>query len=566
MRSSRTVRPVKAGLLASFLAVALLVAFGGSAHAASPGWKLLALTGPTHLPPKQSETQRVTIEAEGGTFSLKEQTAAGEGTFTSHIGVAEVAAGSNTAHVFLLAQPYAVGERIVAAAFPVGTTITGVSGPPEEPTLELSNPATSSESFEFFETSSNVVTGVTASAGEFHPGDEIDAEVLPPGTTVTTVGSGTLTLSDFPTFGGESVPLFASETTAPIAFDASATAVQSAFDALPGFPPGSVTVSGGPSGSAATPLFVSFGGPFANEDVGELEVGAAGLTGGHPAARVFAVVPGGPGTGEIAVLPVNVGGGPTNGEPMTIRVGPLPPGIVTSGPAEDPNETLGIWSCLGKAGESTVVCTATAQADGLRPVGSIVVPIEVDQPLAGSSTVPVTIEGGGAPAVSYPLSIVVSNQPAPFGVQAFWAGAFDADGNPETRAGAHPYSAQTFFELNTVRGTTGKIVPAGDAKEVKVDLPPGFLGNPLTTKRCPQALVAENNPPGLPQAPLCNSEEMSVGHVKPALGIFGTEASGTGSRVFNDVPPRGYAAEFTTLIGAPLQSLLGSVRASEDAA
>ena len=55
---------MKTALLASSLALAaLLFALGGSAYAAAPGFELLAITGPTHLPPKQSETQRVTVEA-----------------------------------------------------------------------------------------------------------------------------------------------------------------------------------------------------------------------------------------------------------------------------------------------------------------------------------------------------------------------------------------------------------------------------------------------------------------------------------------------------------------------
>ena len=57
---------------------------------------------------------------------------------------------------------------------------------------------------------------------------------------------------------------------------------------------------------------------------------------------------------------------------------------------------------------------------------------------------------------------------------------------------------------------------------------------------------------------------MSVGNIKPALSFFGVEAL-TPSRIFNDVPPQGYAAEFTGLIASPVQSLLGSVRASGDA-
>src|ERR1700723_452815 len=54
----------------AFVAVLGMCVFTAPAQAATPAWKLLAATGPTNLPPEQSEVQRAAVEAEGGTFRL----------------------------------------------------------------------------------------------------------------------------------------------------------------------------------------------------------------------------------------------------------------------------------------------------------------------------------------------------------------------------------------------------------------------------------------------------------------------------------------------------------------
>ncbi len=131
------------------LALATLGAFVTAAQAAvtpAPALKLLTITSPTHLPPVQSEVQRVTVEAEGGTFTLG-QTAEAKGAFTSRVVFAGVTTGSNLVQFFFspveLGQPpFAVGERVTSTAFPAGTTIVGISGTEQEPLLELSNPST----------------------------------------------------------------------------------------------------------------------------------------------------------------------------------------------------------------------------------------------------------------------------------------------------------------------------------------------------------------------------------------------------------------------------------------
>ena len=559
-------------LVVILVAIGLLLACAGTASAASPAWKLLGVTGPTNLPPEQSETQRVTVEAEGGTFTLAQATAEGEGTFNAHLVFPNVTAGSRIVEVFFTEETLSVGERVFSSAFPAGTTIVGISGPANEPALEMSDPATVTEGFVEVRTGTNQVTGVTTTKGTFHPGDEVVAAALPPGTTVTAVGSGTLTLSDYPTAGG-SLPLTGREETAPIPFDASASTVQAQLEALPALPSGSVAVSGGSGGSAATPYYIAFGGRFANADVAELEVSAGGLIGAHAAARVFTVIPGGTGTGKIVVIPANIGGAPTGGE-ITLRIGPLPPGILSAGPAESAEipQNSGLptpgffWSCPGVAGESIVTCHSSVPFKALRLAQPVSLPLAIHGAEGDRASVPVEIEGGGATLASYAIPVRVSHEEAPAGVQAFWAGAFDEDGLPVTQAGAHPYSAQTFFRLNTVRSAIGKLVPAGDARDVVVDLPPGFVGNPLVTPRCPQALLVGRpaSSPGEKEAEACN-KEMSVGILIPALAeIDGETAGADQNAIFNDVPAPGQAAEFTSLIAQTLQSLIGSVRGAGD--
>jgi hypothetical protein len=57
------------------------------------------------------------------------------------------------------------------------------------------------------------------------------------------------------------------------------------------------------------------------------------------------------------------------------------------------------------------------------------------------------------------------------------AGAYQADGSPADQAGGHPYIASTHFQL----GTKGVFDPDGSVKDAVVDLPPGFVANPLST-------------------------------------------------------------------------------------
>jgi hypothetical protein len=537
--------------LALALALVCTAVIASSAEAATPAWKVLAVTGPTNLPPRQSETQRVIVEAEDGTFTLSQTTAKGSGKLSFGSGTATRAEASNelTGANILSGGPLAVGQTVTGTGIPAGTTITSIAGS----TLTLSAPATGS-GLTLISVASKEVTAVSTSLGSFHPGDAISGTGIPVGATIASVGSGTLTLSTLPTATGTPA-LTATETTAAISYDASAAALQSAFEALPAFESEGLAVSGGPGGDAEHPYLVTFGGPYADTNVETLIAKGETLVGAHANVQISTKIPGGAGTGEIAIYPTNIGGAPTSGT-ITVELGQLPTGIVTSGASSGSG-----WTCPGGAGATTVTCTRPASLPAMSASNPVAVPIEVKAAAPPSSTVMVTVSGGGGGTATYGMPLVVSTKHASPGVQAFWAGAFDENGKPAEQAGGHPFSALADFQLDTLRLPTGKIVSVGDPRTTEIDLPPGFIGDPLVTKRCPPSLITPPSPD--PGGLVCGAESI-IGSLSPKLIQFGQVIEPTTVPIYNDVPPSGSAAGFAAVIGGPVQTLVGSVRSEDD--
>jgi hypothetical protein len=93
--------------------------------------------------------------------------------------------------------------------------------------------------------------------------------------------------------GGTYTLTFSGQTTAGIAYNATAAAVQAALEALTNIAPGDVVCAGGPH--PGTAVSVTFGGQYAGVNVAEMTASAAGLTGGAaPAVTVTTTTPGGP--------------------------------------------------------------------------------------------------------------------------------------------------------------------------------------------------------------------------------------------------------------------------------
>lgn len=108
-----------------------------------------------------------------------------------------------------------------------------------------------------------------------------------------------VTITGTPT-GGTFTLTFDGQTTNPIPYNAAASAVQTALEALSNIDPGDVTCGGGPLPGAF--VTVTFGGDYASEDVPQMTANSAGLTGGTtPTVTVTTTTPGS--AGAAAQLP-----------------------------------------------------------------------------------------------------------------------------------------------------------------------------------------------------------------------------------------------------------------------
>ena len=132
--------------------------------------------------------------------------ASARATLSAASGEDRVAEGSQEVQVSVAEGALAVGQSIEGAGIPAGTTITAVDG--EAGTLMLSAPATETtgrDGGDFFKAGSAVLTDFEPTSGSFQVGQELAGTGIPPATTITAIGSGTVTLSSAVTNAGSGV-------------------------------------------------------------------------------------------------------------------------------------------------------------------------------------------------------------------------------------------------------------------------------------------------------------------------------------------------------------------------
>ncbi len=208
------------------------------------------------------------------------------------------------------------------------------------------------------------------------------------------------------------------------------------------------------------------------------------------------------------------------------------------------------WDCEG-IGTETVTCTSNpayqkplpSGVEGSQvsePVERIAVEVAVSEGASGTFSNMVSIAGGGAPAldvthVSNPLTVSTS-EPSGFGFSGWDVWFTNADGTIDTQAGSHPY--ETTFALGYDELTDWQIA-GGEVRDLEVELPPGFFGEPNSAPRCTRAqLDAAECPAGtdIGQDLAMTNNEASAGG--------GGNAGAYDSTVYNMVPPRGVVDQF----------------------
>ncbi len=280
---------------------------------------------------------------------------------------------------------------------------------------------------------------------------------------------------------------------------------------------------------------------------------------------------------KYAVLLTNVGNAPSNGSPIVLK-GTLGHGL-TLQRAHDFYED---WSCTEES-ESSFTCEIPGpvmygpvgvfgQADEVR-VNLKVAPGVTPGTVATSTF---TVSGGGASGASSTSvsSILEPSVPTPWGMQDVFSFPADVGGVLDTRAAGHPNSLTVGLDfanaLNYEEFGGGKAdAPIEDVKDVVVDLPVGFSGNPQAVPECPlsdliktlgiPATEPESNCPPASQIGTININVHGL-FVQNTSDVF--EEGGELIPVFNMVPERGHPAEFgTSYAGKPVMmyaSVVGS--------
>ena len=128
---------------------------------------------------------------------------------------------------------------------------------------------------------------------------------------------------------------------------------------------------------------------------------------------------------------------------------------------------------------------------------------------------------------------------AEFGLAKLAISERNENGSPSIEAGAHPYALTTTFVLNQPLAG-GLVEPYGDLREVNLEMPPGFVGNPNAVPQCRyQEFIQGGN---------C-SDESAIGIATTWVTRSGIgHLDSTSDPIYNLVPPTGTAAEFGYIV------------------
>ena len=186
----------------------------------------------------------------------------------------------------------------------------------------------------------------------------------------------------------------------------------------------------------------------------------------------------------MVLTAANLGDAPIGGlaGPVTIAAD-LPAGLnalsveATSGEAHQVN---GPVSCSLKL-KPHITCTFEGT---LPPYEQIEVGIGVEVKAGAEAGEPnqLSVSGGGAAPAAISRPIALSEEPTPFGIEAYELDNEEVGGGADTQAGSHPFQLTTTIALNQRNAPLEE--PAALTKDLSFRWPPGLLGNPTPLSRC----------------------------------------------------------------------------------
>jgi hypothetical protein len=143
-----------------------------------------------------------------------------------------------------------------------------------------------------------------------------------------------------------------------------------------------------------------------------------------------------------------------------------------------------------------------------------------------------------APLVTLTMLVFVPSALATFGLQRFSEAATNQNGSLDVQAGSHPYALTTTFTLTKPPVIENRLIPEGNLKDVRDELPPGFVGDPNATPKCAYAEFITHHCPndtavGIETTYLTTNATSAFNKIQYFLDA-----------VYNIEPPLGVAAEF----------------------
>lgn len=268
--------------------------------------------------------------------------------------------------------------------------------------------------------------------------------------------------------------------------------------------------------------------------------------------------------------PTNCSGGPAPEKCYVVR-GTLPAGLTLS-------SVSGIGSCTIDAPSNSFTCPVSGsdpsdQVAAESPVNffrRLTVTADVNPGAFGVLTASFSVSGGeAANSASTADPTRISSTLPPFGFDAFDASVTDPAGNPVSQAGAHPYEASTSIDFNTMPDPKpvspnpffGLLYPVEALKDLVVDLPPGFIGDPTIADQCTLADLVNGAGPSVQS--LCPVTSQ-VGTVIVRLNGLGQTNILGPLPLYNMIPPPNEPARFAFDVLGTVVTLDATVRSGSD--